>query len=75
MHTSLKSDFTKKKMIRSTKASWKLASGELLRKQAMIENNVHILQLLLNAVTAKIEAPVVVGNKFLYACVKEICHL
>jgi hypothetical protein len=26
-------------------------------------------------VTARIEAPVISGNKLLYACVKEVCHL
>jgi hypothetical protein len=35
----------------------------------------YLLKLLLNTVTAGTEALVVSGNKFLYACVKEICHL
>jgi hypothetical protein len=36
--------------------------------------NIYILQLLLNVVTAGIEA-LVSGNKFLYVCVKEVCRL
>jgi hypothetical protein len=35
----------------------------------------YIHKLLLNIVTAGIEAFVVSENKFLYACVKEICRL
>jgi hypothetical protein len=35
----------------------------------------YILKLFLNKVTSEIEALVVVGNKLLYACVKEVCHL
>jgi hypothetical protein len=35
----------------------------------------YVLKLLLNIVTAGIEALVVMGNKFLYASVKEVCHL
>jgi hypothetical protein len=31
--------------------------------------------LLLNVATAGFEALVASGNKFLYACVKEVCHL
>jgi hypothetical protein len=34
----------------------------------------YILQLLLNVVSAWIEARVVSRNKFLYACVKEVCR-
>jgi hypothetical protein len=33
----------------------------------------YILKLLLSIVTAGIEALVISGNKFLYACVKEVC--
>jgi hypothetical protein len=36
--------------------------------------NMYILKLLLNVVNAGIEALVKMGNKFLYACVKEVCH-
>jgi hypothetical protein len=36
--------------------------------------NKHIFKLLLNVVTAWIEVLVVSGNKFLYACVKEVCR-
>jgi hypothetical protein len=35
----------------------------------------YILKLLLNEVTAGIEALVVLGDKFLYASVKEVCRL
>jgi hypothetical protein len=35
----------------------------------------YILKLLLNIATAGIEPLVVLGNKFLYVYVKEICHL
>jgi hypothetical protein len=34
----------------------------------------YVLQMLLNVGTAGIEAPVILRNKFLYACVKEVCH-
>jgi hypothetical protein len=61
------------------RAIWKVTSGELLKK-AMRKNillytkNKYILKLLLIIVTASIEAPVISGNKFLYACVKEVCR-
>jgi hypothetical protein len=35
----------------------------------------YILKLLLNTDTARTEAAVVSGKKFLYICVKEICRL
>jgi hypothetical protein len=35
----------------------------------------YILQLLLNVVIANTEVIVTSGNKFLYACVKQVCHL
>jgi hypothetical protein len=58
----------------------KVASGELPTKQAMGKNvlctkNMYILRLLLNVVTGGIEALVILVNKFLHACVKEVCHL
>jgi hypothetical protein len=34
-----------------------------------------ILKLLLDVVTAEIEAFVMSGDKFLYACVKEVCRV
>jgi hypothetical protein len=37
--------------------------------------NTYILKLLLDVVTAVIEALFVSGNKFLYAWVKEVCRL
>jgi hypothetical protein len=39
----------------------------------MSTKNKYILKLLLNIVTAWIEA-LVLGNKFLYACVKDVCR-
>jgi hypothetical protein len=62
----------------------KVTSSDLLTKQAMekkknnlyyIQKNMYILALLLSVVTARIEAVVVCGNKFLYGCVKEVCCL
>jgi hypothetical protein len=35
----------------------------------------YILQLLLNVITTRIEALVVLGNPFLHVCVKEVCRL
>jgi hypothetical protein len=70
------------------RAIWKVTSGELLIKQAIrkninyyyyyyynIQKNTYILKLLLNIVTTGIEAPVILGNKLWYACIKEVCHL
>jgi hypothetical protein len=61
------------------RAIQKITSGEQLKKQAMRKilhkKNTYILKLLLNIVTAGIEALAVSGNKFLYACVKEVCRL
>jgi hypothetical protein len=58
----------------------KVTSGELLTKQAMRKKNYYakntcILTLLLNPVTAGIKASVISLNKFLHACVKEVCLL
>jgi hypothetical protein len=51
----------------------KVTSGELLTKQAIKKNyyikNMYILKLLLDVVTARI-GTLVIGNKFLYSCVK-----
>jgi hypothetical protein len=63
-----------------TRAIRKVDSGELLTKQAMRKKVLHtkityILKLLLSLVTARIEAVVVSGNKFLYAYIKEVCRL
>jgi hypothetical protein len=63
------------------RAIQKVNSGELLTKEAFKKKkllhtrNTYILKLLLNIITARIEALVILGNKFLYACVKEVCHL
>jgi hypothetical protein len=43
------------------------------KKNLLYARNTYILTLLLNAVIAGIEALVISGNKFLYACVKEVC--
>jgi hypothetical protein len=56
----------------------KVTSGELfikqaIRKKILYTKNMYILMLLLNTVIAGIEA-LVSGNKFLYACVKEVCR-
>jgi hypothetical protein len=60
------------------RAFGKVTSSELLTKQTIRKKYVvykkYILKLLLNTVTARIEALVSV-NKLLDACVKEICHL
>jgi hypothetical protein len=64
-----------------TRAIRKVTSGELLAKQAMkrkliiYKKSKYILKLLLNVVTAGIEALAIFGNKFLYACVKVVCCL
>jgi hypothetical protein len=44
-------------------------------KILLYTKDLYILELLLNIVTAEIEALVISGNKFLYACVKDVCHL
>jgi hypothetical protein len=60
----------------------KVTSSELLTKQALrkklllyTKKNMYILKLLLNVVADKTEAHVTSGNKFLHACVKEVCCL
>jgi hypothetical protein len=63
-----------------TSAIRKVTSGGLLTKQAMSKillytKNAYTHQLPLNVVTIGIEALVVLGNEFLYACVKEVCRL
>jgi hypothetical protein len=45
-----------------------------LEKSYYCQENTCILKLLLNVVTAGIKALVMLGNKFLYACVKEVCR-
>jgi hypothetical protein len=65
---------TRTKIDRYRRDIQKVTSGELL-KQAMRKYKLlyvkytYVLKLLLNVVTARIEASVVLGNKFLYACV------
>jgi hypothetical protein len=65
-----------------TRAIQKVTSGELLTKHAMriffyYTQKIHtyIHKLLLNVVTAGIEAPVILENRFLYAYVKDVCSL
>jgi hypothetical protein len=58
----------------------KLGSGGLITKQAMrkkviMHKIMYIFKLLLNIVTVGIKAYVASGNKFLYACVSEVCRL
>jgi hypothetical protein len=69
---------TQKQNQTNTKDIRKVSSGELLTKQAMRKEllyikNTYILKLLLNVVTIGSELLVESGNKFLYACVKEVC--
>jgi hypothetical protein len=53
----------------------KVISSELLTKQAKREKFIiYILKLLLNIVTHGLET-LVLENKFLCACVREVCHL
>jgi hypothetical protein len=62
-------------MLTDTRAIWKATFGELLKKDREIvlyKKNTYILKPFLNIVTAGIEALVIWGNKFLYACVKEV---
>jgi hypothetical protein len=62
---------------------WKVTSGKLLTKQAMAGKKrnllctkiTYMLKLLLSIVTAIVEALVISGNKFLNACVEEVCRL
>jgi hypothetical protein len=42
-----------------------LLTKQVMRKKVLYKKNVYILKLLLNVVTARIEAPVVLVNKFL----------
>jgi hypothetical protein len=45
------------------------------KKDYYIQKYTYIHKLLLNIVTTRTEALVVLGNKFLYDCVKEVCCL
>jgi hypothetical protein len=55
---------------------WWAVNKQAMKKEIIIyqKKYMYILKLLLNTVTARSEA-LVSGNKFLYACVKEVCHL
>jgi hypothetical protein len=46
---------------------------QAVNKTSNEKKNTYILKLLLNIVTARMEALVASENKFLYACVKEVC--
>jgi hypothetical protein len=63
----------------NTRAIHKVTSSEPLTKQVprkkLHTKNMYILKLFLDIVTAGSEALVISGNKFLYVCVKEVCHL
>jgi hypothetical protein len=60
------------------RAIWKITSREGLIKQAkrgencITYKNTYILKLLLNEVSDGTEELVILGNKCLYACVKEV---
>jgi hypothetical protein len=55
---------------------WKVTSGELLAKQVEREKlNYHIQKGHTYSSCFSIEALVISMNKFLYACVKEVCRL
>jgi hypothetical protein len=66
-----------------TRATRKVTFGELLTKQAMRWETLlftkntysYIRKLFLNVITTWIKALVLSGNKFLYACAKEVCCL
>jgi hypothetical protein len=53
--------------------SWALNKTNNEKKQLLYTKNRYILKSLLYIVTTTTEA-LVSGNKFLYACVKEVCH-
>jgi hypothetical protein len=64
------------------RAIWKVNSGDLLKtsnerkKCYYVQKQMYILKLHLNVVTAGIEALVISGNNFSYACVKSaVCEL
>jgi hypothetical protein len=66
----------------NTRAIQKVTSSVLLTEKAVRKKNViiykkntYILKLLLKVVTTRIEVLVALGNKTLYACVKEVCRL
>jgi hypothetical protein len=44
-------------------------------KKLIYAKNMYVLKLLLNVVTAGVEALVISANKFLYACGEEVCSL
>jgi hypothetical protein len=52
-----------------------LSYCSMYEKNILHTENAYILKLLLNVVMTRIEAHVLSGNKFLYVCVKEVCHL
>jgi hypothetical protein len=74
---SLTSILVRKTELWTTRAIRKVTSCELLKKTTrtnLLYTKKYILKLLLNVVTALIKAFSVSGNKFLYACVKEVCR-
>jgi hypothetical protein len=53
-----------------------LLTNQAMRKKIVLcRKNVYIRKLLLIVVTAGIEALVLSGNKFLYACIEEVCDM
>jgi hypothetical protein len=59
-----------------TSAIRKVTSDELLTKQAMRKKSIYYIQKICTYLSYwGTEALVALGNKFLHACVKELCHL
>jgi hypothetical protein len=53
---------------------WGVKKQAKREQHLLYTQNKYILKLLLNVVTACTEALVVSGNKFMYACVKDVCR-
>jgi hypothetical protein len=61
---------------RAVVTSSELLTKEAIRKNCVIYKKIHTyFKVLLSIVTAGIAVLVILGNKILYACVKEVCHL
>jgi hypothetical protein len=76
--------YTNKKLLLKGKVTVEIrevTSDELLTKQAMrkkkiiIYKRMHTYLSYFSMYTSGTEASVILGNKFLYDCVKEVCHL
>jgi hypothetical protein len=53
---------------------WAVKKTSIEKKKFIYTKNMYILKLVLSIVTAGIEA-IVLGSKFMYVCVKEVCQL